>query len=208
MEAIFSVKEATEKLYTGLAESTGWKYLKSSQTLKKTVADLVFEINFHSSQWNFSGQSVEVNADFYLKCKSYGKLDVNNVIALISYRPDNGYWYDISTEEKFNQTFQELNNAIQNTAVNLCTQFENDYNAAVECLFREHFDEYRVSLDFIADKLGISTIKAKAQEIYDGLSDEMKRQVSDYKNGIKNMPWMINRSNLKYIVDNNLIVNS
>lgn len=163
------------------------------------------KLNFYSSQWNFSGQSVEVNADFYLKCKSYGKLDVNNVIALISYRPDNGYWYDISTEEKFDHTFQKLNNAIQNTAVNLCTQFENDYLAATECLFREHFDEYRVSLDFIADKLGISTIEAKAQEIYDGLSEEMKRQVSDYKNGIKNMPWMINRCNLKYIVDKDLI---
>ncbi len=205
MESIFSVKEATEKLYTELAKSTGWKYLKSSRSLKKTVKDLVFEINFHSSQWNFSGQSVEVNADFYLKCKSYGKLDVNNVIALISYRPDSGYWYDISTEEKYDHTFQELNNAIQNTAVNLCTQFENDYLAATERLFKEHFDDYRVSLDFIADKLGISTIEAKAQEIYDDLSDEMKRQVSDYKNGIRNMNWMINRCNLKYIVDKDLI---
>lgn len=205
MELIFSVTEATQKLYTGLAEATGWKFLKSSRCLKKTVDDLVFEINFHSSQWNFSHQSVEVNADFDLKCKSYGKLDVNNVIALISYRPDNGYWYDISTQEKFDHTFQELNNKIQNTAVNLCAQFESDYLAATESLFREHFDEYRVSLDFIADKLGMSTIEAKAQEIYDGLSDEMKRQVSDYKNGIINRDWMINRSNLKFIVDNNLI---
>lgn len=205
MESIFSVTEATQKLYTGLAESTGWKFLKSSRCLKKTVEDLIFEIDFHSSQWNFSHQSVEVNADFYLKCKSYGKLDVNNVIALISYRPDNGYWYDISTEEKFSYVFQDLNNKIQNTAVNLCAQFESDYLAATESLFREHFDEYRVSLDFIADKLGVSTIKEKAQEIYDGLSEEMKRQVSDYKNGIKNRDWMINRSNLKYIVDNNLI---
>ncbi len=204
MESILSVTEATQKLYTGLAESTGWKYLKSSRSLKKTVEDLVFKINFHSSQWNFSGQSVEVNADFYLKCKSYGKLDVNNVIALISYRPDSGYWYDISTEEKFDHTFQELNNAIQNTAVNLCTQFENDYLAATECLLREHFDEYRVSLDFIADKLGISTIEAKAHEIYDGISEEMKRQVSDYKNGIINKDWMVNRCNLKYIVDKDL----
>lgn len=210
MAYIFSVEEATQRLFTGLSETTGWKYLKSQRCLKKTVKDLVFQINFFSSKWNLSHQSVEVNAEFKLWCKNYGKLPVNNVIAFMSYRPDlhdpnGGYWYDISTEQKLLAVFEDLNSTIQNTAVSLYSKFENDYLAATEYLFREHFDEYSVHLDFIADKLGISVIQEKAQEIYDSLSDEMRRQVLEYKNGARNTAWMINRCNLKYIVDNDLI---
>lgn len=210
MEYIFSVEEATQKLFIGLSETTGWKYLKSQRCLKKAVKDLVFEISFFSSKWNLSHQSVEVNAEFRLKCKSYGKLPVNNVIATMSYHPElhipgGGYWYDISTEEKLLSAFEDLNGRIQNTAVSLCTEFENDYLAATESLFRKHFEEYKVHLDFIADKLGISVIQEKAQEIYDSLSDEMRRQVLEYKNGSRNKAWMLSRSNLKYIIDNDLI---
>lgn len=210
MEYIFSVEEATQTLFLSLSEATGWKYLKSRHCLKKTVKDLVFEIDFFTSKWNLSHQRVEVNAEFRLWCKNYGKLPVNNVIASMSYHPelyhsDGGYWYDISTEEKLYSAFQDLNNRIQNTAVSLCTQFENDYLAATKSLFREHFDEYNVHLDFIADKLGISAVQEKAQEIYDSISGEMRQQVLEYKNGARNKAWMINRGNLKYIIDNDLI---
>lgn len=211
MEYIFSVEEATQKLFAGLSEATGWKYLKSQQCLKKTVKDLVFQINFFTSKWNISYERVEVSAEFKLWCKSYGKLPANNAIAMMSYCPERrtsngGAWYDISTEEKLLSAFDELNRQIQQTAGNLCAQFEQDYLGGVEILFREHFDEYRVYLDFIADKLGMSpAIREKAQEIYNGLSDDMRQQVLAYQNGTRNSFWMINRSNLKYIVDNNLI---
>ena len=209
MKNIFSVEEAMQKLLTELSESTGWKYLKSQRCLKKTVQDLVFEINFFSSKWNVSYERIEVNAEFTLWCKSYGKssANVNNVIATMSYRPKPhiGEWFDISTEKKLLSVFEDLNSRIQNTAVSLCTQFENDYLAATDSLFNEHFDEYRVHLDFIADKLGVSVIKEKAQEIYDSLSDEFKQQVSEYKNGARDKAWMINRGNLKYIIDNDLV---
>ncbi len=210
MEYIFSVEEATQRLFLSLSEATGWKYLKSQHCLKKTVKDLVFEIDFFSSKWNLSHQRVEVNAEFRLWCKNYGKLPVNNVIATIPYHPkmyhfNGGCWYDISTEEKLHFAFEDLNSRIQNTAVSLCIQFENDYLAATESLLREHFDEYNVHLDFIADKLGISVICEKAQEIYDSFSDEMKRQALEYKNGARNKAWMINRDNLRYMIDNNLI---
>lgn len=46
MEYIYSVEEATQYLYDRLAEATGWKFLKSQRCLKKTVKELVFEINF------------------------------------------------------------------------------------------------------------------------------------------------------------------
>ncbi len=211
MEYIFSAEEATQKLFTRLSEATGWKYLKSQQCFKKTVKDLVFQINFFTSKWNVSYERVEVSAEFKLWCKSYGKLPANNVIAMMSYCPeccasDSEHWYDISTEEKLLSAVDELNRQIQQTAGSLCAQFEQDYLGGVEILFREHFDEYRVYLDFIADKLGMSpAIREKAQEIYDSLSDDMRQQVLAYQSGARNSVWMINRSNLKYIVDNNLI---
>ena len=189
MEYIYSVEEATQKLYAELTEATGFKYLKSQQCLKKTVKDLVFEIQFFTSKWNQSHERVEVNAEFRLWCKRYGKLPVDNVIASIAYQPK--------------QSFSD--EGIQSTAVMLCARYEEDYNAATEELFREHFDEYNVYLDFIADTLGISVIKEKAQELYDNLSEEMKRQAADYKNGARDRMWMINRGNLKYIIDNDLV---
>lgn len=114
MEYIYSVEEATQKFFASLAEATGWKHLKSQRCLKKTVGDLVFEINFFTSKWNASHERVEVNAEFWLRCKSYGKLPVNNVIASMSYHPelyipDAGYWYDISTENKLSASFEDLN---------------------------------------------------------------------------------------------------
>lgn len=210
MEYLFSVEEATEKLFMRLSEATGWKYLKSKRCLKKTVKDLVFEIDFFLSKWNVSHQRVEVSAEFRLWCKRYGKLPVDNVIAMMSYRPKqhpNGvYWYDISTEEKLLFAFEDLNRRIQQTACSLCAQFEQDYSGAVESLLWDHFDEYHVYLDFIAEQPGmLPAIREKAQEIYDSLSDEMRRQVLAYQNGARNSFWMINRSNLKYIVDNHLI---
>ena len=210
MEYIFSVDEAMQKLLISLSEATGWKYLKSQCCLKKTVKDLGFEINFFSSQWNLSHHRVEVSAEFRLWCKSYGKSPANNTIATLSYRPerqnsDGSSWYDISTERTLSSAFEELNSKIQNTAVSVCAQFEKNALAATESLFREHFDEYHVYLDFIADKLGISVVREKAQEIYDSLSDEMRQQTLDYKNGARNNVWMINRSNLKYIIDHDLI---
>ena len=47
MGYIFAVDEAIEKLITSLSEAIGWKYLKSQRCLKKTVGDLVFEIDFY-----------------------------------------------------------------------------------------------------------------------------------------------------------------
>ena len=59
-------------------------------------------------------------------------------------------------------------------------------------------------LDFVADNLGQEIIKDKAQQIYSELSDEEKEQVIQYQNGARNKSWMLNRCNLKYIVDNNI----
>ena len=212
MEYHFTVEEATDMLISKLSADTGWKYLKSQRMLKQTINKLVFEIHFFSSKWNESHKSVEVNAEFRLVNKEYGGLpsNVNNIIAWVAYQPDlydseAGYWYDISTEEKFESAYTDLRQRIRNSAVSLYQAFEKDPVEATRQMFEEHFDEYNIHLDYVADMLGIDSIRPKAHDIYQKLSEEMKQQVTDYRNGARNKTWMHNRCNLKYIIDNNVI---
>ncbi len=203
MESILNVEEPKTRLIYELSTVTGFKYLKSG-ILKKTIKDVVFEINFFSSKWNAPGQSIEINADMRIVYKKYGKLPIDNVVASMSYNPPDGYWYDISTESNWLETRDILEQRFRETAMDLVNRFEEDYNAAIQYLFFEGFEKYNVYLDFVADNLGQEIIKDKAQKIYDGLSDDWKEQVLQYQNGARNKSWMLNRCNLKYIVDNNL----
>ena len=203
MDNILNVEEVKTRLIYELSIITGFKYLKSG-VLKKTIKDIVFEINFFFSKWNASGQNIEMNADLRLIYKKYGKLPFDNVVASMSYNPTDGYWYDISTESKLRKTQDILEQRFRETAVDLANRFEEDYNAAVQYLFLEEFEKYNVHLDFVADNLGKEIIKDKAQQMYDALSDEEKEQVVQYQNGVRNKSWMLNRCNLKYIVDNNI----
>ena len=203
MNNILNVEDAKARLIYELSILTDFKYLKSG-VLKKTVKDIVFEINFFSSKWNASGQSIEINADLRLIYKKYGKLPVDNVVASMSYHPADGYWYDISTESKLFETKEILEQRFQETVLDLVSRFESDYTSATEYIFFEGFEKYNVHLDYIADTLGQDVIKEKTQQIYDGLSEDWKEQVVQYQNGARNKGWMLNRCNLKYIVDNNL----
>ena len=203
MDDILNVEDAKTRLIYELSIITGFKYLKSG-VLKKTVKDIVFEINFFTSKWNASGQSIEINADLRVVYKKYGKLPIDNVVASMSYNPADGYWYDISTESKLLETRNILEQRLRETALDLVNRFECDYTSAIQYLFFEGFEKYNVHLDFIADNLGQEVIREKAQQIYAELSDEVKEQVVQYQNGAKNKSWMLNRCNLKYIVDNNL----
>ena len=72
MDNFLNVEEAKTRLIYELSIITGFKYLKSG-VLKKTIKDIVFEINFFSSKWNVSEQSIEINADLRLVYKKYGK---------------------------------------------------------------------------------------------------------------------------------------
>ena len=203
MDSILDVEEAKTRLIYELSAITGFKYLKSG-ILKKTIKDIEFEINFFTSKWNVSGQGIEINAELRLVYRKYGKLPVDNVVASMSYNPTDRYWYDISTESNWLETKKILEHRFRETAMDLVDRFEEDYNAAIQYLFFEGFEKYNVYLDFVADSLGEEIIKDKAQKIYDGLSDEWKEQIIQYRNGARNKSWMLNRCNLKFIVDNNL----
>ncbi len=203
MDNILNVEDAKTRLIRELSEVTGFKYLKSG-VLKKSVKDIVFEIHFFSSKWNASGQSIEINAELRIVYKKYGKLPVDNIVASMVYRPENGYWYDISTEDKLLETRNVLEKCFQETVMDLVNRFEDDYNLVIEYLFLDGFEKYNVHLDFIAEHLGQAAIRDKAKQIYDELSAELKEQVAQYQNGARNKKWMLNRCNLKYIVDNAL----
>ena len=206
MDKFLDATEARERLLYELSEITGFKYLKSG-ILKKTIKDLVFEVNFHSSHWNLSGQSIEICADFRLVYKKFGKLpsDTYNIVAGKGYHPEGGYWYEITTESKLNETKNTLTPLLKETAVDLAYRFESNYEEAMKYLFYDAFDKYDVYLDFIADYFGQDFIKKKAQNIYDELSSEEKDMIVQYKNGtLTKKAFLLNRCNLKYIVDNNL----
>ena len=48
-----------------LSETTGYKYLKSRRSLKKTIGQIVFEVLFFSSKWNDDNHILE-NKPFHI----------------------------------------------------------------------------------------------------------------------------------------------
>lgn len=210
MEQLLSVEEATNRVYTDLEEFTGWKFLKSQRCLKKKVKDLELYIHFYTSKWNASQEYVGLNATFSIVYKKLGKLPVENTVAYYEYHPETGedaYWYDISTKDKLVEAIDALKHEIQGTALLLEKQIENGIEDAVRSLVDDYFEEYHVMLNFAADILGVDAIMPRVEMIVKSLSDEEKQQVSDYRNGIRTKQWMLNPTNLKYIVDNNYDIN-
>lgn len=140
--------------------------------------------------------------------KKLGKLPVQNVVASYFYHPkvgDDKYWYDISTKEKLDSVIKTLKSEIESTALQLESDMKKNYKEAVKTLFEKHYEDYDVKLEFVADVLGMDTIVQKAHSIVDALSDEEKQDISDYKNGKRTKNWMLNPTNLRFIVDNNLM---
>lgn len=200
-----SIDEALTFLLSSIANELDFEYYKSKKCLKKTVKNLEFVLEFYSNKWNKSGESIEVNVGFHIYNKDYGKLPVETVIASKMYKPKDKEWYDITTKEKLDKVIVELSSNLKEEVKNLYIRFKDNYTAAIEYLFNEKFSDFNVYLDFIADNLGKDKILDKAKEIYANLSDDMIVQIDEYKKGIRNKKWMLNRNNIKYIVDNGLI---
>ena len=200
-----SIDEALTFLLSSIANELDFEYYKSKKCLNKTVKNLEFVLDFYSNKWNKAGESIEVNVGFHIYNKDYGKLPVESVIAFKMYKPKDKEWFDITTKEKLDKVIVELGIVLKEEIKNLYLRFEDNYIETVEYLFKEKFDEFNVYLDFIADNLGKDRILDKSKEIYANLSDNMLAQIDEYKKGIRNKTWMLNRSNIKYIVDNNLI---
>ena len=79
-----------------LSEATGYQYLKSRRSLKKTIGQIVFEVLFFSSKWN-DDNHIGINADFRVSYKKYGAASTAySVVASKSFRNNTEYWYDIA----------------------------------------------------------------------------------------------------------------
>ncbi len=208
MNQMLSVDEAVLAAISELEEYTGWKYVKSQRRLKKKCKDIELVIDFFTSKWNHSYEYVGINAEFSMVYKKLGKLPVQNTVAVYCFRPKEGndtYWFDISSKDKLVSVIDILKCEIDQTALYFAGKLESDCESAVRELLEKHFDEYHVRLAFVAAILGDDAVVQKAHEIYDTLSDEERQQVEDYKNGAQTMAWMLNPSNLKYIIDNHLV---
>lgn len=165
----------------------------------------MFEVDFYTSKWNRSNEFVGVNAGFSVWNKSYDKrLSVNSVILSKMLTPKDEQWFDITTQQKLDNAFIELNGMIEQTAVRLADEFEKDRETAVRKLVDEYFFDYNVHIDYAAQVLGNDAVKQRAHEICDSLSDKVRQQIPDYKNGARSATWMLNRGNLRYIIDNRL----
>lgn len=209
METKLSVEEATNIVFSQLENYTCWKFLKSQRCLKKKIRDIELIIFFYTSKWNHSYEYTGLNAEFVIVYKKLGKLPVQNHVAWVDYCPKTGddtYWYDISTEDKLSSVIEELESEIDKTAIKISIQLEEDYESAIKDLLDNHFDEYHLKLDFVADILGMDSIIDKAHKIFTSLSDKEKQQVEDYLSGKMTSNWMYNPTNLKFIVDNKLYI--
>lgn len=203
-ENYLSIEDAESTLLSAIANELGFQYLKSKKSLKKVIKDLVFVIDFYMCKWNKVGDKIEVNAGFHIYNKKYGKLPAESVVASKMYKPRDKEWYDITSEEKLSEVIKELSNTLKDEVLGLFLRFEKDYDEAVEFLLREKFEEFNVYLDFVADTLGEYTILQQAEQISSVFSDDIRVQIEEYRKGVRNKKWMLNRSNIKYIVDNNL----
>ena len=122
-----------------------------------------------------------------------------------SVQPDKEYWYDISSEGKFEETLKYFETELQATAVDLADRFDKDFNDACRYLLEEKFNEYNVFFDFLIDVRGEEKVLYRVTEFTERLSESDRQQIADYKKGIKNKAWMLNRSTLRFVVDNGYI---
>lgn len=203
-ENYLSIEEAETTLLSAIAEELDFQYLKSKKCLKKVMKDLVFTIDFYKCKWNKAGDKIEVNAGFHIFYKKYGKLPVESVVASKMYKPEDKEWFDITSRDKLNAVIKVLSESFKDEVLDIYHRFEENYVEAVKFLLDNKFNEFNIYLDFVADALGREAILKKANQISDGFSDEIREQIIEYKKGSRNKKWMLNRSNIKYIVDNDL----
>lgn len=203
-ENYLSIEEAETALLSAISNELDFQYLKSKKCLKKVMKDLVFTIDFYMCKWNKAGDKIEVNAGFHIFYKKYGKLPAESVVASKMYKPEDKEWFDITSRDKLNGVIIVLSEIFRDEVLDIYNRFEENFVEAVKFLLNDKFEEFNVYLDFIVDALGRDAILEKASQISNAFSDEVREQITEYKKGIRNKKWMLNRSNIKYIVDNGL----
>ncbi len=199
------VNETISLFISKLSEAIDYKYLKSSRSLKKTIGQMVFEVLFFSSKWN-DDYNIGINADFRVSYKKIGAPStINGIVACKSFQSEKDYWYDISSEDKFDEILNYFEMELQRTAVDLSDRFNKDFKDACRYLLEEKFYECNVFLDFLIDVLGEEEVMYRVKDFIEQLSESDRQQIVEYKKGARDKAWMLNRSNMKFIADNGYI---
>ncbi len=199
-----SVKEAVDNLLKQISERIGWKMVKGQRCIKKTVGDLVFQINIYSSKWNRSYENIEIQCGCQLWCKKFDK--TLNTKSQVGYYKFAAEWWVITDSDNLSNTINNLCKQIEETILPLSKQFETDFIEGVKALaVKDIYSQYNVRLEFIDAYAGREYVKEIAKNYYESLSEIIKQDIIRYKQGAKDKAWMINPSNLKYIVDKNIL---
>ncbi|MBQ8967385.1 hypothetical protein [Ruminococcus sp.] len=196
----------TISLFIGkLSEATGYRYLKSSRSLKKTIGQIIFEVIFFSSKWN-DDNYIGINAEFRVSYKKFGAVStIHSIVASRSFQPDKEYWYDISSKDKFDEILKFFEGELRATVIDLSDRFDKDPEDACRYLLEEKFSEYHLLFDFLTDVLGEERVMYRVNGFIEQLDESDRQQIADYKKGIRNKTWMLNRSNMRFVVDNGYI---
>ncbi len=128
----WTTSEAKERLYQGLAECTGWKFIKSKPCLRQRMDDIVLELVFYSSKYNNLEDTVEMNCEFRIWCKAYDKVcNINSKIAYCLIRPDDGYWYDIASMSNLERAREDIKQKIGQYVMPAAEAFEKGREAGL-----------------------------------------------------------------------------
>lgn len=202
-----TIEEATTRLYYQISENINWKLIKSQRCIKKVIGDLVFQIDFYSSKWNESYKNIEIQCECQLWCKKFDKeLSTKSQVGYYKFTSMNNDWWNITNENNLLNTVEKLCKKINQTIIPLSKYFENNFLEATKKLANEEiFNTYNIRLEFIDIYAGRESVINIAKKYYDSLSDIIKQDIIRYKQGARDKAWMINPSNLKYIIDNNIV---
>ena len=187
----------------------------------KEYANIMLSSEYGECRYKVAGMLYNIEQAIYIYNKKYGKEGINSVVASKMFRPgaESGYWYDISTQESLESTYNTLLEEFK-TPLDLCTRFEADYISAIKYLYENLFDEYNVFLDFAADNLGLEAVRERVEALYASIpkedADIYRRNKEEINRMIKNndhrygriegvQSWMINRSNWKWVMDYEVI---
>ena len=168
------VDEAMEILYDEIEKTLNWKFIKSRKTFKKVVEDLVFEITFFSSKWNKSYENIEIQCEFRLWCKKFGKsYNVNSAVGFFSLNPLNESWWNITTNFHLENTLKCLREIIKSKVIPVLNKFETNVSTAANDFAKEPvFSEYNISVQFIDMYAGREQAVAISKKIYADLNEK------------------------------------
>ena len=197
------VKECIDSFIMDINHAIDWKYLKSRRMLKKQVNEIIFQIDFYSSNYNDNSR-IEIRSECRVWCRRYDKsLTIKSGIANISFLAEAGYWWDIQKENSRENTFQPIIKEIQTKVLPIVEEMEKDYNSGLrELVYRYGFNAFSNSIQFIDEVLGREEAFHAAGEYSKNFS-EMERNI--LKRFARGECKLVNERNLHYMIENQLI---